>query len=50
MTLVVRVSPDRSKKDERAHFTNQAFQPFIWQPGRDYDKAGESEASRRASS
>lgn len=43
-------SPDRSKKEDPAHFTNQAFQPQIWQPGRVYEKAGEPEASRRASS
>ncbi|KAL9068225.1 MAG: hypothetical protein Q9161_006358 [Pseudevernia consocians] len=43
-------SPDRSKKEDPAHFTNQAFQPQIWQPGRDYDKAGEPETSRRKSS
>lgn len=43
-------SPDRSKKEDPAHFTNEAFQPQIWQPGRDYDKGGEPEASRRRSS
>ena len=50
MTLVVRGSPDRSKKEDPAHFMNQAFQPQIYQPGRDYDKAGDPEASTRGSS
>ena len=50
MTLAARCSLDRSKKEDPAHFTNHAFQPQIWQPGRDYERAGEPETSRRSSS
>ena len=35
-----RDNPDMTKKDYPAHYTNESFQPEIWQPGSDYETDG----------
>ena len=50
MTLLIRDSPDMSKREDPAHYTNQAFQPQMWRPGRDYERSSVSDASVKGSS
>ncbi|KAL2037943.1 hypothetical protein N7G274_009418 [Stereocaulon virgatum] len=43
-------SPDMSKREDPAHYTNQAFQPQMWRPGRDCERSSISDASVKGSS